>query len=641
MRHFRKKNLDSETIKSRKQETEEKSGERIFAAARIAAAVITVVCALLRPASPFRQILLGAAYLLAGAEVFLNAAANIPKLRIFDENFLMTVASAGAFIIGEYYEAIAVLLLYGIGEALEDAAVDRSRRSIHSLASIRPDVANRVTPEGAVCVDPRAVEPGEQILVRPGEKVPLDGVVAEGAASLNTSALTGEPAPLAAGPGTPVLAGFVDIDGVLTVRVEKKYEDSEASRILKMMHSAGGKARSEKFITKFARIYTPAVVFSAVALAVLPPLLAGGAGSAVWIRRALTFLVVSCPCALVISIPLGFFAGIGGASKRGILIKGGNYLEALAQTGCAVFDKTGTLTQGVFQVSGLFPARGFSEKQLLEAAAYAETFSSHPIAAAIVKKYGPAPDAAKIADYRQIPGLGVKAKIGGRELAAGNLPLLAGIQNLPDLPFQNGSTVFVAVDGRYAGRIEVADSVRPDAAAAVSALRKAGVRHISMLTGDCGNSGKAVAEELGLDSFYTGLLPEQKVEAVEKLLAGLPHGKKLIFTGDGVNDAPVIARADVGIAMGGAGSDAAVEAADVVIMTDEPSKVAEAVRISRRTHRIVVSNIVFALAVKFLILALAAFGFAGMWEAVFGDVGVALICVANSSRAAVCPKRPS
>lgn len=613
---------------------EEKPLRWYFIAAQGIAAGLTLFCVLFHPALLLRQILLGAACLLAGGEVFRRAAANIPKLRIFDENFLMSAASIGAFLTGEMVEASVVLLLYNLGEALEDMAVDHSRRSIRSLAGIRPDYANIKTPEGIRRVDPRSVEPGSEILVKPGEKVPLDGIVTEGTASVNTSAMTGEPVPLAAGPGTAMLAGFVNIDGLLTVKAQKRYEDSEASRIIKMMHSTGGKAKSEKFITKFARWYTPAVVFSAAALAIVPPLL--GAGSyAVWIKRALTFLVVSCPCALVISIPLGFFAGVGGASRRGILVKGGNFLEALAQTGCAVFDKTGTLTRGVFRVSGLFPTEGFSQEELLEYIAYAEAFSGHPIAAAIRNKFGKKPDSSRISGYRELPGRGVRAEVDGREVLAGNLKLLADVKNRPEPAVQNGPAVYIAVDGRYAGRIEVADSIKADAAKAVRSLREAGVEHISMLTGDSGHAGQTVADELKLDSFYTGLLPEQKVEAVEKLRQKLPRGRKLIFTGDGINDAPVIARADVGIAMGGAGSDAAVEAADVVIMTDEPSKVAEAVRIGRRTHAIVVSNIVFALAVKGVILILAAFGLANMWEAVFGDVGVALLCIANSSRAAV------
>ncbi len=581
-----------------------------------------------------------AGWLLAGGDVLWKAVKNIARGRVFDENFLMAVASAGALAIGEHPEAVAVMLFYQVGELFQDMAVHRSRRSIGKLMDIRPDYANLVVDGGEPRrVGPRDVKPGDRILVRPGEKVPLDGVVLSGVSALDTSALTGESVPCDVAAGDTVLSGSINKTGLITVEVTKTFGESTVSKILDLVQNASGrKAQAESFITKFARYYTPAVVFAAVVLAVLPPLL--GAGSfAEWLNRALIFLVVSCPCALVISIPLSFFGGIGGASRRGILVKGGNYLDALTRVDTVVFDKTGTLTLGQFKVAEIKPAMGFSREELLEAAALAESGSNHPIAQSILREYGQKPDADAIGQYEELAGFGVRARVNGRVVLAGNGKLMEKEDVSGVISAVSGTVVHVAIDGGYAGAILIRDEVKPDAAQAVDALRKMGVRHVAMLTGDNATVAEAVGHELGLDEVHAGLLPAGKVELLEKLEREAKG--KVLFAGDGVNDAPVLARAGIGVAMGALGSDAAIEAADVVLMTDEPSKLAEAIAIARRTRAIVWQNIVFALGVKGVFLLLGAFGIATMWEAVFADVGVALLAVLNAMRVLRVGRQPA
>ncbi|MDR0380489.1 MAG: cadmium-translocating P-type ATPase [Oscillospiraceae bacterium] len=572
-------------------------------------------------------------YLLIGGEVVLLALKNISRGQIFDENFLMSVATVGAFAIGEYPEGVAVMLFYRIGEAFQAYAVGRSRKSIAALMDIRPDFANLKTGGEIRRVSPEDVNVGDLIVVKPGEKIPLDGVVTEGRSALDTSALTGESLPRDAEPGSEVLSGSINKNGLLTVEVKKPFGESTVSKILDLVQNASGaKAPVENFITKFARYYTPAVVCAAVALAVIPPLALGG-GFADWINRALVFLVVSCPCALVISIPLSFFGGIGGASRNGILVKGSNYLDALHNVDTVVFDKTGTLTKGVFAVAEIAPAGGFSREALLELAAYAESGSNHPIAVSIQKAHGAAVSRGRVTEYEEIAGRGVRARVDGTAVLAGNGELLAEAGVTFERTDATGTAVYLAADGAFAGHIVIADEIKPDSKNAVAALKALGVKKTVMLTGDSRAVGDEVGRALGLDAVRAELLPQHKVEQLEKLFEEKSGKGKLLFVGDGINDAPVLARADVGIAMGGVGSDAAIEAADVVLMTDEPSKIADAVRIAKKTRTIVMQNIVFALAVKGVILALGALGYATMWEAVFGDVGVALIAVLNAMRA--------
>jgi Cd2+/Zn2+-exporting ATPase len=572
-----------------------------------------------------------AAYALIGGEVVCRAVRSITRGRVFDENTLMTIATAGAFAIGEFPEAVAVMLFYQAGEYFQERAVDRSRRSIVGLMDIRPDCANLVAKGGLRRVAPQKVAVGDRIVVKPGERLPLDGRVIDGVSTLDTSALTGESLPRDAIPGSEVLSGSVNIGGVLTVEVTRDFGDSTVTRILELIGESGArKAKTESFITKFARYYTPAVVASAVALAFLPPLLVPGAALSDWVQRALVFLVVSCPCALVISIPLGFFGGIGGASRQGILIKGGNHLEALNRVDTVVFDKTGTLTKGVFEVINVTAESGREAGDVLETAAYAEAFSGHPIARSIQKAYGHTVDTGAVADYEEVIGQGVRATVNGRRVLAGNGRMMAaeGIA-VPDSD-AGRTMVHVAKDGSYIGRIAIADAPREDAQRAVEGLRAAGVKKLVMLTGDSEAVARAVGERLRLDAMYAGLLPHQKVDRLEEIM-GESDGK-VLFVGDGINDAPVLARADVGVAMGGIGSDAAIEAADVVLMRDEPFGLVDALRVAKRTRRIVWQNIVFALGVKALVLALGAGGLATMWEAVFADVGVALIAVLNAMR---------
>ena len=580
----------------------------------------------------FRLALFLVPYFVIGGDVLLRALRNIAHGQVFDENFLMAVATVGAFCVGEYPEGVAVMLFYQVGELFQSYAVGRSRQSISALMDIRPDYAN-VRREGElVRVDPEEVSVDDLIVVKPGERVPLDGVIAEGSSTLDTAALTGESLPRDAAPGDAVISGCINLSGLLTVRVSRVYGESTVAKILDLVENASSKkAKAENFITRFARWYTPAVVIGAALLAVVPPLVTGGPFP-MWIHRALIFLVISCPCALVISVPLSFFGGIGGASKCGILVKGSNYLEALAGTETVVFDKTGTLTKGSFRVTAVHPDE-ISEDRLLELAALAESYSSHPIALSLRAAYGKEPDETRVSGVEEVSGRGVKATVDGRKVCAGNGKLMDEAGAVWHDCHLSGTTVHVAVDGEYAGHIVISDEVKEDAREAVSALREAGVRKTVMLTGDAEPVAAQVAKELGLDEYHAGLLPADKVDRMERLLAEKSPRGVLAFVGDGINDAPVLSRADIGIAMGGLGSDAAIEAADVVIMDDRPSKLAAAIKISRRTLAIVRQNIVFALAVKALVLLLGALGDANMWEAVFADVGVSVIAILNATRA--------
>ncbi|MDR1986828.1 MAG: cadmium-translocating P-type ATPase [Treponema sp.] len=583
--------------------------------------------------SLMRLALFLASYLLVGGEVLIKAIRNSTRGEIFDENFLMGIATIGAFAIGEYPEGAAVMIFYRVGEAFQDYAVGRSRKSISALMDIRPDYANLKTPAGLERVSPEMVRIGDRIVVKPGEKIPLDGVVVAGFSALDTSALTGESLPRDVEQGSAVLSGSINKSGLLTIEVSKEFGESTVSKILNLVQNAGSKKSvTENFITQFARYYTPAVVFSAAALAVLPPLLIPGATFAEWINRALVFLVVSCPCALVISIPLSFFGGIGGASRKGILIKGSNYLEALTNVDTVVFDKTGTLTRGVFSVTKIVPAGKFTEEKLLYYGAHAESNSNHPIALSIRKAYKKDLDPGVIGGYEEIAGKGVSVHIGENTVLAGNARLLETAKIPVPAVDEPGTLVYLAVNGGYAGYIVISDELKADSKRAVEELRNIGVKRIAMFTGDSKAVGESIANQIGLDTVYTELLPHQKVECLEELEQHKSSSGKLVFVGDGINDAPVLARSDVGIAMGGIGSDAAIEAADVVLMTDEPSKIAAAIRIARKTRTIVWQNIIFALSVKGLILVMGALGIATMWEAVFGDVGVALIAVLNAMR---------
>ena len=584
------------------------------------------------------------AYLIVGGDVLLKAARNIAHGQIFDENFLMCIATVGAFglalydqitgaesMVG-YDEAVAVMLFYQVGELFQSYAVGKSRASIASLMDIRPDYANIRRDGTLVQVDPEEVAIGDVIVVKAGEKIPLDGTVLSGETTVDTAALTGESVPRDLGPGGEAVSGCINLSGLIEVRVEKPFGESTVAKILDLVENASSKkAKAENFITKFARYYTPAVVIAAVLLAVAPPLFLGGWGE--WIHRALIFLVVSCPCALVISIPLSFFGGIGGASKRGILVKGSNYLEALAGTETVVFDKTGTLTRGTFNVTRTAPAPGVGAATLLEAAALAESYSDHPISLSLKRAYGRDIDAARVGKAEEISGHGVRTLVDGAEVLAGNARLMEaeGI-NFSALK-EPGTVVYVARQGTYLGAILISDEVKEDAPAAVRALKEAGIRKTVMLTGDARAVGEAVAQSLGLDEVRTELLPAGKVEAVEALLEEKSEKGQLVFVGDGINDAPVLSRADIGVAMGGLGSDAAIEAADIVLMDDKPSELAVAIRIAKKTLGIVRQNIVFALAVKLAVLVLSALGMAGMWEAVFADVGVSVLAILNASRA--------
>ncbi|KUO66095.1 MAG: hypothetical protein APF84_12295 [Gracilibacter sp. BRH_c7a] len=572
-------------------------------------------------------------YLLIGGDVVHKALRNTAKGQLFDENFLMFIATVGAFGIGEYPEAVAVMLFYQIGEFFQESAVNRSRRSIGELMNIRPDYAN--LKEGVLerKVSPEVIAVGQIIIIKPGEKIPLDGVVVDGESFLDTSALTGEFVPRGVEAGSTVLAGFINQSGLLTVKVTKEYGESTIARILDLVeNAAGNKAPTENFITKFARYYTPAVVIGAALLAVVPPLIIPGALFTEWFYRALVFLVVSCPCALVLSIPLSFFGGIGGASRSGILIKGSNYLEALNSVKTAVFDKTGTLTEGVFEVTSVNPIADLASERLLEYAALAESYSSHPIATSILRSFGQEIDKSRIDRYEEIPGYGVKAIIQAKEVIVGNARLMERENIAYDSNQDIGTVVYIALDGEYIGNLAISDKVKQDSLTTLQGLKQLGIKKLIMLTGDSKKVSERIGRDLGFDEVYAELLPDQKVEILERLENELPRKEKLMFVGDGINDAPVLARADIGMAMGGLGSDAAIEAADIVLMTDEPSKILSAVQIARKTRSIVWQNIFFALGVKAIVLIMGAIGIATIWEAVFADVGVAVIAILNAMR---------
>jgi cadmium-exporting ATPase len=572
------------------------------------------------------------AYVILGWDVVWQAVKNITRGQVFDEHFLMSVSTIGAFAIGEYPEAVAVMLFYQVGEFFQSLAVKRSRKSISDLMDIRPDSAT-VKRNGVLqVVSPESVAVGEIIVVKPGEKIPLDGIVVDGESMLDTKALTGESVPRSIRKGDEALSGCINQSGLLTLKVTKSFGESTVSKITDLVENASArKAPTENFITTFARYYTPVVVGMAAVLAIIPPLVLGG-GWSEWLRRGFVFLIVSCPCALVISIPLTFFGGIGAASKRGVLVKGSNYLEALNKVSVVVFDKTGTLTKGVFEVANIIPAAGYQKEQVLEYAAQAESYSNHPIAKSILATYGKPIDQKQFSDFEEISGHGISVMVQGKKILAGNSKLMESEKIAYAACDAAGTKFYVAADGSYVGCILIADEVKPDSKCAIAELKKIGVEKTVMLTGDDERIGKSVADELGLDAYYAQLLPDQKVEKLEMLDKQKRQGSKLAFVGDGINDAPVLARADVGIAMGGLGSDAAIEAADVVLMTDEPSKLVEAIDVAKATKRIVMQNIVIALGIKSVFLVLGALGMAGMWEAVFGDVGVTIIAVLNAMR---------
>ncbi len=604
----------------------------------VISAVLVVVFGLLPVEDGYlRLALFLVPYLIIGYDILRKAVLGIFNGQVFDENFLMALATVGAIILGEYTEGTAVMLFYQIGELFQGYAVGKSRRNISALMDIRPDYANIEQDGELEQIDPDDVEIGTIIVVQPGEKVPIDGVVVSGSSTLNTSALTGESLPREVGEGDDVISGCVNLSGLLRIETTKEFGESTVSKILDLVeNSSMKKSKSENFITRFARYYTPAVCLGALALAILPPLanmvMGNPANWSQWVIRALTTLVISCPCALVISIPLSFFGGIGGASAQGVLVKGSNYLEALSETKYVVCDKTGTLTKGVFEVTHIEPAEGVSPDTLLEAAACAESYSGHPISRSLKEAYGKPVDASRVSDVEEISGHGVSAVIDGRKVSAGNARLMKRLGISYTKPQKTGTEVHVAIDGNYAGYILISDVVKPNAKEAVAGLKAAGVRQVVMLTGDAANVAEAVAAELGVDVVKSELLPADKVAEVERLLAEKGGKERLAFVGDGINDAPVLSRADIGIAMGALGSDAAIEAADIVLMDDDPVKIATAMKISRKTLGIVHQNIVFALAVKFACLALGAVGFVNMWWAIFADVGVMIIAVLNATR---------
>ena len=580
----------------------------------------------------YSNILYVIAYIIVGYDIVLKAVRNIFKGKVFDENFLMTVATIGAFCIGEFPEAVAVMLFYQIGELFQSYAVDRSRKSVASLMDIRPDYANVYREDEIERVDPDEVNIGEIILVKPGEKIPLDGIVVDGEAMLNTQALTGESVPRKVTVNDEVLSGCINNDGILKIKVSKEFEESTVSKILDLVENASSrKSKSENFISKFAKYYTPIVVIVSVALAVIPPLVIKEALFSDWLYRALSFLVVSCPCALVISIPLSFFGGIGAASKIGVLIKGSNYLEALASAEIVVCDKTGTLTEGVFKVQKI-KAIGYSDDELLRYAAYAEGFSNHPISISLKQAYNKEINEKLVTETQEISGKGVLAKVDGKMVLVGNEKIMKEYNIKFQKSEETGTIVYVAINDEFAGTILIADKIKEDSYKAVKLFKNNNVKKVVMLTGDRDNISESVANELNLDEYHAELLPQDKVSWVEKLMTQKSSGGKLIFVGDGINDAPVLALSDIGVAMGGLGSDAAIEVADVVIMTDEPSKIASSVQISKKTMRIVKQNIVFAIAVKIGVLILSAFGVSTMWEAVFADVGVSVLSIVNALR---------
>lgn len=611
--------------------SDEQENNKLAIAKLVISIVIFVTATILHPTGLNRLLIYFSAYLIAGGDVVLKAIKHILKGKVFDENFLMVLATVGALAIGEYPEAVMVMVLYQIGEMLQDYAVEKSKKSISSLMNIRPDYANIVVNSELIKKNPEDVKIGDTIVVKTGEKIPLDGIVINGHASIDTSALTGESVPKCLKTGDNAVSGCINTNGVLTIKVEKEFGESTVSKILELVeHASSKKAKAENFITKFARYYTPAVVFGAVALAILPPLFIQGAQFSTWLQRALTFLVISCPCALVISVPLGFFAGIGGASRNGILIKGACYIEALSKPYTVVFDKTGTLTKGTFAVTSINPVKNITTDYLLKVSAYAENYSNHPIASSIKNAFAEKIDKDLINNVEEIAGNGVKATVNGKEILAGNCKLMK-MFNIAYIEAENiGTSIYIAENGKFIGSITISDGLKSDSKLAIEKLNKK-VKQTVMLTGDSKTPAEYVAKELGIKNVYSELLPSQKVEKLEELIEAKQGS--VIFVGDGINDAPVLTRADVGIAMGGLGSDSAIEASDVVIMTDEPSKVSKVISIAHKTMTIVKENIAFALGIKALFLILGAFGFVTMWGAVFADVGVTLIAVINSLRA--------
>ena len=611
--------------------SDEQENNKLAIAKLVISIVIFVTATILHPTVLNRLLIYFSAYLIAGGDVVLKAIKHILKGKVFDENFLMVLATVGALAIGEYPEAVMVMVLYQIGEMLQDYAVEKSKKSISSLMNIRPDYANIVVNSELIKKNPEDVKIGDTIVVKTGEKIPLDGIVINGHASIDTSALTGESVPKCLKTGDNAVSGCINTNGVLTIKVEKEFGESTVSKILELVeHASSKKAKAENFITKFARYYTPAVVFGAVALAILPPLFIQGAQFSTWLQRALTFLVISCPCALVISVPLGFFAGIGGASRNGILIKGACYIEALSKPYTVVFDKTGTLTKGTFAITSINPVKNITTDYLLKVSAYAENYSNHPIASSIKNAFTEKIDKDLINNVEEIAGNGVKATVNGKEILAGNCKLMK-MFNIAYIEAENiGASIYIAENGKFIGSITISDELKSDSKLAIEKLNKK-VKQTVMLTGDSKTPAEYVAKELGIKNVYSELLPSQKVEKLEELIEAKQGS--VIFVGDGINDAPVLTRADVGIAMGGLGSDSAIEASDVVIMTDEPSKVSKVISIAHKTMTIVKENIAFALGIKALFLILGAFGFVTMWGAVFADVGVTLIAVINSLRA--------
>lgn len=611
--------------------SDEQENNKLAIAKLVISIVIFVTATILHPTGLNRLLIYFSAYLIAGGDVVLKAIKHILKGKVFDENFLMVLATVGALAIGEYPEAVMVMVLYQIGEMLQDYAVEKSKKSISSLMNIRPDYANIVVNSELIKKNPEDVKIGDTIVVKTGEKIPLDGIVINGHASIDTSALTGESVPKCLKTGDNAVSGCINTNGVLTIKVEKEFGESTVSKILELVeHASSKKAKAENFITKFARYYTPAVVFGAVALAILPPLFIQGAQFSTWLQRALTFLVISCPCALVISVPLGFFAGIGGASRNGILIKGACYIEALSKPYTVVFDKTGTLTKGTFAITSINPVKNITTDYLLKVSAYAENYSNHPIASSIKNAFAEKIDKNLINNVEEIAGNGVKATVNGKEILAGNCKLMK-MFNIAYIEAENiGASIYIAENGKFIGSITISDELKSDSKLAIEKLNKK-VKQTVMLTGDSKTPAEYVAKELGIKNVYSELLPSQKVEKLEELIEAKQGS--VIFVGDGINDAPVLTRADVGIAMGGLGSDSAIEASDVVIMTDEPSKVSKVISIAHKTMTIVKENIAFALGIKALFLILGAFGFVTMWGAVFADVGVTLIAVINSLRA--------
>ena len=599
--------------------------------------IISAILFIIALVIPFQNIWINRAiylisYIIVGFEILKKALRNIKRGKVFDENFLMSVATIGAFAIGELPEAVAVMLFYQIGEQFQDYAVDKSRKSISNLMDLRPDYANVLRNEKEEKIDPDEVKFDEIIIVKPGEKVPLDGVIIEGSSFIDTKGITGEPTPNRVSTGDEILSGCINLEGILKIKVKKEYDESTVSKILELVENASSKkSKSEKFITKFAKYYTPIVVIIAVVLAIVPPLIVKSATFSDWIYRALSFLVVSCPCALVISIPLSFFGGIGGASKNGILIKGSNYLEALANLETVVFDKTGTLTKGVFDVQKI-NSKGLSEEELLELAAYAEWYSTHPIAKSVKQAYNKNIDEVKIKNVKEVTGKGIVASIDEKQVLVGNEKLMQEYNINYEKSQEVGTILYIAIDSIFSGTILISDKIKDDSIKCIELIKANGIKQTIMLTGDKKEIADNISKELGIDSVHSELLPDEKVKKMEEFLKNKKQNKKIAFVGDGINDAPVLALADIGIAMGGLGSDSAIEAADIVIMTDEPSKISTAIKISKKTMKIARENIIFAITVKVLVLIFSAIGVATMWEAVFADVGVAIIAILNSLR---------